>query len=66
MIITEHPGQVIAAMNGMVSTTPVSERKGWLVEVASYAAVWRMQQPNKSFEALTTSVYDYLRAATVS
>jgi NAD(P)H-hydrate repair Nnr-like enzyme with NAD(P)H-hydrate dehydratase domain len=56
-IITEHSGQVIVCCNGRVSTTPVSFSQ----DIAAYASVWRLQQPDKPFEALTTAAWDFAR-----
>jgi hypothetical protein len=60
-IITKHNGHFLVASGGQVSTTPVSEESNWQVELAAYASVWRLQQPQKSFEALTAAVLDYLK-----
>jgi hypothetical protein len=35
----------------------------WQIELAAYAAVWLMQQPTKPFEALATSIYDFMTKA---
>jgi hypothetical protein len=55
-IVTEHSGQIIVCLDGRVSTTPGSFNP----DVAAYAGVWRLQQPDKPFEALTVSVYSYI------
>jgi NAD(P)H-hydrate repair Nnr-like enzyme with NAD(P)H-hydrate dehydratase domain len=52
-VITEHSGQIIVSCGGLASTTP-GRIDGRL---AAYASVWRLQQPDKPFEALTTAVY---------
>jgi hypothetical protein len=49
----------MVASDGKVSTTPVNKEQNWHIELAAYAAVWWLQNPNKSFEALTSSVYNY-------
>jgi ADP-dependent NAD(P)H-hydrate dehydratase / NAD(P)H-hydrate epimerase len=54
-IVTEHSGQIIAACDGRVSTTPGDFNQ----DLAAYASVWRLQQPEKPFKALTTAVYCY-------
>lgn len=52
-VITEHSGQIIVSCAGRVSTTPGAFDS----DLAAYASVWRLQQPEKPFEALTTAVY---------
>lgn len=60
-LITNHADQFVAAAENKISTTPMPQNSNWQVELASYAAVWRLQQPGKTFEALTTAVFDYLK-----
>ncbi|MBX4197224.1 hypothetical protein KW801_01560 [Candidatus Saccharibacteria bacterium] len=57
-IITEQSGQIIVADKGKISTTK-SAKGGVGPELAAYASVWMMQQPERTFEALTTSAYCY-------
>jgi ADP-dependent NAD(P)H-hydrate dehydratase / NAD(P)H-hydrate epimerase len=57
-VITEQNGQIIVALNGQVSTTQ-SKKGGVGPELAAYASVWRLQQPKKPLEGLTTSIYCY-------
>ena len=57
-IITEHSGQTIVACAGRVSTTTGDFSE----DLAAYASVWRLQQPEKPFEALTTAVYCYAQS----
>jgi NAD(P)H-hydrate repair Nnr-like enzyme with NAD(P)H-hydrate dehydratase domain len=53
--ITSHSDQIIIAGEGRVSTTPSKAfQEG---SAATYASVWRLQQPEKPFEAVTTAVY---------
>jgi hypothetical protein len=62
-LITNHAGQfVLSAADGKVSTTKISEDSNWQVELAAYAATWWLQQPKKTFEALTTAIFDYIKA----
>ncbi len=56
-IITKHADHFIAASGGQVSTTPSVEESNWQIELAAYASVWWLQQPQKSFEAITTGVH---------
>ncbi len=56
-IMVKHLETIAVAVNGQVSTTKLAEdQEIWRVESATYAAVWRIQNPSKPFEALTTSV----------
>lgn len=56
-IVVKHLETMVVAINGLVSTTKLEEDKEfWRVETATHAAVWRLQNSTKPFEALTTSV----------
>lgn len=55
-IITKHADNFIVASGGQVSTTSSVNESSWQVELAAYASVWWLQNPQKPFEALTTSV----------
>ena len=57
-IIVKHLDTIFVAINGQVSTTKVSEdlEESWRVTTAAHAAVWLIQNPDKSFEAATTSL----------
>jgi NAD(P)H-hydrate repair Nnr-like enzyme with NAD(P)H-hydrate dehydratase domain len=56
--MTEHMGNILAATNGSVSTTKITNSlTSWQVEATSYASVWLMQNSNKPFEAITTSAF---------
>lgn len=57
--LTEHQGQLVVSLKGSASLTAL-ERPDWQASLPSYAAVWRLQQPSKPFEALTAAVYDSL------
>jgi len=57
-IIVKHLDNIFVAVNGEVSSTKVSpELKVWRLKTASYAAVWWIQNRNRTFEGLTTAVY---------
>jgi hypothetical protein len=57
-VITKHQGNLIVAVDGQVSTTPVKKDKPvWRAETAAIAAVWWLQNPSKPFESLTTAVH---------
>jgi len=56
-IIVKHLDSLIVAAQGKVSTTHLTEpQQVWRVLCAACAAVWWLQNPQKPFEALTTSV----------
>lgn len=53
-IITVHDNQVVVAASGQISSTVAAGSN--LTSLASHAAVWWLQNPNRAYEALTTSV----------
>ncbi len=56
-IITKHLDTIFVASNGQVSTTKLDQdQEIWRVKTAAQAAVWWLQNPSKTFEALTSSV----------
>jgi NAD(P)H-hydrate repair Nnr-like enzyme with NAD(P)H-hydrate dehydratase domain len=55
-IVTRQGSQTIVAHKGKISTTQ-SDKQGNDTDLAAYASVWAMQQPQKPFEALSTAVY---------
>lgn len=59
-IITKHADNFIVASGGQVSTTPAPEQPNWQIELAAYASVWWLQNPQKPLEALTASVFEFL------
>lgn len=62
-IITKHLDNILVAVGGKVSTTKLDKKfEPWRVGISAYSTVWLMQNPSKSFEALTSSVAD-LKAA---
>lgn len=56
-IITYHNPTMFVAVGGQVSTTQKGELESWRVTTAASAAVWRLQNPRKLFEASTTALY---------
>lgn len=55
-IIVKHLDYVIVAHHGQISSTKLSqEEEIWRLSAASRAAVWWLQTPQQSFEALTMS-----------
>lgn len=62
-IITKHYDTIIVAVNGEVSTTKLTtERPIWRLHMATYSAVWLIQNRSKPFEALTTAAHLALQA----
>ncbi len=60
-IITKHLDQIIVAVDGQVSTTKQdSDPEIWRVGAAAKASVWWLQNPIKTFEALTASLCEKL------
>lgn len=56
-IITMHHEQLIVAVDGEVSTTPCNDNLIiWRGTIASRAAVYLVQHPNKAFAALTSAM----------
>jgi ADP-dependent NAD(P)H-hydrate dehydratase / NAD(P)H-hydrate epimerase len=55
-IIIRHHKNFFTAVNGEVSTTSKESEKIWRVPTAAHASVWWLQNPSKTFEALTTGV----------
>ena len=59
-LATNHLKQFITVNNGEVSTTADGEKQDWAIPLAASASVWWLQQPSKPFEAVTTSIFDWL------
>lgn len=58
-IITKHLETIFVALNGQVSTTKLTEDKEtWRVTTAARTAVWGLQNPKQSFQALTSALVD--------
>lgn len=56
-IIVKHGDTIIVAADGQVSTTKLSkERPLWRLKTATHASVWWIQNPGKTFAALTASI----------
>jgi hypothetical protein len=57
-VSTRHQGHYVVAVDGQVSTTPVTgEKPVWRLQAATSASVWWLQNPTKPFEAVTTAVH---------
>lgn len=56
-IVVKHLDNIIVAAGGQISTTHLEvEEDIWRVKTAAKAAVWRIQNPSKPFNALTTAI----------
>lgn len=56
-IIVKRSAYIFVAYDGRVSGTQINEgMDNWRTSQATYAAVWLLQQPQKPFESLTSSV----------
>jgi hypothetical protein len=65
-LITNHADQfVLATKEGKVSTIKMPEDSNWQVELAAYAATWWLQNPGRTFEAITTALFEYSVKATL-
>ena len=56
--VTLHSNQAVVAYKQRISTSPVKTETPD-TNVAAYATVWWLQQPEKTFEALTTAIYSF-------
>ncbi len=59
-IILEHAQTVFVAVNGEVSSTKQESESSHTIKLAAYAAVWWLQNKDKAYETLTTSVAQLL------
>jgi hypothetical protein len=59
-VVVKHHSTIIVAVNGEVSTTTSGSdmEEPWRVATASRVAVWWMQNPNKTFQAITSAVLE--------
>jgi hypothetical protein len=56
-IIVKYADQLVVGVNGQVSSTKlVDDLPVWRLKTATNASVWWLQNPSKSFEALTTAM----------
>lgn len=55
-IIVKHYSNIVVSTNGQVSTTKLDDDpETWRIKYATQASVWWLQNPDKPFEALTSS-----------
>jgi hypothetical protein len=60
-IVVKQLSVIYVASDGRVSTTLLTDEKSiWRVTTAAFTSVWWLQNPSRSFEALTTAIYDSL------
>lgn len=59
-VITSSANQLIVTLNGAIGTTQ-TENSQIEPELAAYAGVWWLQQPEQAFQALTSAIYSYLQ-----
>jgi NAD(P)H-hydrate repair Nnr-like enzyme with NAD(P)H-hydrate dehydratase domain len=58
-LLTRHQNTFVLAVNGRVSTTAAGAGlPTWRAKTAARAAVWWLQNPAKTFEALTTALWE--------
>lgn len=58
-LMTKHHSTMFVALQGQVSTSRLDQDpKVWRVKAAAAASVWWLQNPSKTFEALTSSILD--------
>lgn len=58
-VVVKHLRHIFVASGGYVSTTVLNDDVDiWRVRAAARSSVWWLQNPGKSFEALTTAVYE--------
>jgi hypothetical protein len=57
-IVIKHLDTLFVAVTGQVSTTKtdLKDEESWRIPIATNAAVWWLQNPSKTFEAITSSV----------
>jgi len=59
-LILKHLDNLFVAVDGQVSTTKtvLKDEESWRIPIASKAAVWWLQNPSKTFEALSMAVLE--------
>jgi hypothetical protein len=55
-LIVKHLDNIFVAYNGQVSSTKIDSTDIWRIKYASRSCVWWIQNQDKAFEALTTSI----------
>jgi NAD(P)H-hydrate repair Nnr-like enzyme with NAD(P)H-hydrate dehydratase domain len=61
-VVTKYQDQLVVAHGGQVSTTKLTEDLLiWRVKAAATVAVWQLQNPSKTFEALTTAAFHFIQ-----
>lgn len=63
-VIVKHTNTLFVAAHGQVSTTKLPvDQPIWRVRAAAHASTWWLQNPDQTFEALTTAMYALHTAA---
>lgn len=58
-LLTRHQNAYVLAVNGQISTTAAAANlPAWCVKTAAREAVWWLQNPGKTFEALTAALWE--------
>lgn len=58
-IMVKQLNTIYTAFEGQVSTTSLPEAEIWRVKTAAHASVWWLQNPSKTYNALTTSLIQH-------
>ncbi len=56
-IVVKHNDELIVAVNGDISTTPITDSV-WRVKTAASISVWQLQNPDHTFQAITTALHE--------
>lgn len=59
-VVTEYVSNIVVATHGKVSTTKIAGSLPNTASLAAFSAVWLIQNPKKSFEALSTAAAELL------
>lgn len=60
-ILTYHNDALVYADGGQVSTTSTEGLKSWEINLAAYSATWWLQHPSRSFEAITSAIFEFAK-----
>lgn len=61
-ILVKHHDQIFCVANGqLVSTKLAEDRDIWRVKTAAHAAVWWLQNPSRTLEAISTGIFEGLK-----
>lgn len=57
-LVTYHHQSIYVAHHGEVSATNIGDSESWRLRLATYAAVWQIQNPAHPYKAVTTAAYE--------